>query len=160
MSQLVEPPVLTATVPTCAPTRVELPWRSWPTAHGLGDGRCVRSSCHLNGQRYQFDGGSLAGKDCLPHSSTMSTNAHSGAGIRTVAVAEVVPTGRLSACRAALKAKSTPLVTLCVPSSAAAAADSCCGAWSCCAVTSAPMRPHVLGVALAGAVGAPPASSP
>jgi GH15 family glucan-1,4-alpha-glucosidase len=44
------------------------------------------------------------------------------------AVAEVVGTGRLSACRAALKARSTPLVTLCVPSSAAVAADSCCGA--------------------------------
>jgi hypothetical protein len=39
---------------------------------------------------YQFDGGSLAGNDCRPHSSTKSSIVGNGGVIRAVAVVEVV----------------------------------------------------------------------
>jgi transaldolase len=53
---------------------------------------------------YQFDGGSLAGKDCRPHSSTMSSIARSGGGIGAVAAAEVAATALLTAWRATPRA--------------------------------------------------------
>jgi hypothetical protein len=39
--------------------------------------------------RHQFDGGSLAGKDCLPHSSTMSSMMFTGSATRWSAVTAI-----------------------------------------------------------------------